>query len=175
MTTPSALNVWIGDDDVLIRGTPRHGFRQDRDHDQGDSSVYQGVKRTETPGEECRYHRQERATGVSTGLCNCLLTLTREVEASYEKAFFRFFSHGGRNKPRKVVIKSDSRGGNSYGSGIQTVRETAAREPIELERTKNTKVTRQSEDITRLGSDRSHSGYSGADENRSMSSWTGMY
>jgi len=104
------VNVWIGDDDVLIRGE-LPGMDSDKIEitTKGDLLYIKGSREPTPPGEGCRYHRQERGYGRFSRTLQLPFNIDQEkVEASYEKGILQILlPRAEEDKPRKVVIKSE--------------------------------------------------------------------
>ncbi len=104
------VNVWIGEDDVLVRAEIP-GMDPDKLEitTKGDLLYLKGTREPEVLGEGCRYHRQERGYGRFSRALQLPFPVDQDkVEASYEKGVLQItLPRAESDKPRKIVIKSE--------------------------------------------------------------------
>jgi len=104
------VNVWIGEDGVLVRaeltGVDPNAIEITT---KGDLLYIKGSREPEPLEEGCRYHRQERGFGhFSRGLQLPFIVYSDKVEASYEKGILQIhLPQAEEDKPRKIAIKSE--------------------------------------------------------------------
>jgi HSP20 family protein len=104
------VNVWIGEDDVLVRAElPGVDPNAIEITTKGDLLYIKGSREPEPLEEGCRYHRQERGFGrFSRGLQLPFNVNSDKVEASYEKGILQIhLPQAEEDKPRKIAIKSE--------------------------------------------------------------------
>jgi len=104
------VNVWIGEDDVLIK-SEIPGMDPDKIEitTKGDIRYIKGSREPEILGKGCRYHRQERGFGRFSRALQLPFSVDQEkIEASYEKGILQIYlPQAEKDKPRKIVIKSE--------------------------------------------------------------------